>query len=114
MAILGTAWNVVSFSARNLTPIGSKGRILWTVLGGASLGLAALAPATAFTDAASALNTLAANEDIGITSYVKKGLGLTLEGGKVAAIVATAVADEAPRMYTEALGAANDAMAPDA
>lgn len=41
---LSTAWNATKWSARNLTPIGKNGRLIYTLAGATALTLTLAAP----------------------------------------------------------------------
>lgn len=74
---LSTAWRATSWSARNLTPIGKNGRLVWAVGGATALALTMAAPPVAFANAAQGITASS-----GVGSYMSAGLGLSFEGAK--------------------------------
>ena len=74
---LSTAWRATSWSARNLTPIGKNGRVVWALGGATALALTMAAPPLAFANAAQGITASS-----GVGSYISAGLGLSVEGAQ--------------------------------
>lgn len=74
---LTATWNATKWSARNLTPIGKTGRLVWTIGGATALALTMAAPPVAFANAAQGITASS-----GVGNYLSAGLGLSVEGAQ--------------------------------
>ena len=99
------AWKATKWTARNLTPIGKNGRLVWTVGTVAALSMTALAPATAFASAAQGITASS-----GVMDYAASGLSLAWAGAGNAAGIGMGVAHEMPGIYDQVMAGAAGGM----
>ena len=99
---LSSAWKATSWSARNLTPIGKNGRLVWALGSATALALTMAAPPVAFASAAQGITASS-----GAMDYAGAGLSLAWEGAQQAVGVGwevkDIVAEELPGIYDRVL-----------
>ncbi len=95
---LSAAWRATKWSARNLTPLGKNGRLVWALGGVTALALTMAAPPVAFASAAQGITASS-----GVASYMGAGLDIAFEGAKTLGGAGAAIVPELPKYYADAV-----------
>lgn len=95
---LSTAWRATSWTARNLTPIGKTGRLVWTIGGTTALALTMAAPPVAFANAAQGITASS-----GLLNYMGAGLSIAGSGASEIFDVGVEINERMPEILDAAL-----------